>query len=320
MKEMKYIWALNEALREEMARDERVIYIGEDVRVGTWGASKGLCDEFGPKRVIDTPLSESAIAGIGVGAAIEGLRPVVEIMFFDFIALAVDAIVNSAAKMRYVYGGQYKVPVVYITFVGAGLNTGPHHSQSFEAWFCHVPGLTVVYPSTPPDVKGLLKAAIRDDNPVLFIYHNIFRATGEIPEEDYILPLGRATVKREGTDVTIVTWGRLFYKVATSAEKLATEGIDVEIVDLGTLIPLDTETIIESVKKTGHLLIAHESVKTGGFGAEVAASVMEEAFGFLDAPIKRIGAAFTPMPFGTALEQAVLPQEADIIGAVKGIV
>lgn len=321
MKEINYIRAISEALREEMARDESVIILGEDVGLsgGGFSATKGLFEEFGGKRVIDTPIIESTIAGVAVGAAMSGLRPVAEIMFIDFMAMAMDPIVNSAAKMRYVFGGQYKVPLVFRTLAGGGLSAGPHHSQSLEAWFCHVPGLKVVYPSTPYDVKGLLKSAIRDDNPVLFIEHKSLRVKCEIPEEEYTLPLGKASIKREGSDVTIVTWGQLYFKVASSADKLAEDGISAEIVDLGTLIPLDMETIINSVKKTGKLLIAHEAVKTGGFGAEIAASVVEQAFDFLDAPIKRVGAAFTPIPWGPVVESAVLPQEADIVAAVKDL-
>lgn len=322
MKEISYIRAITEALREEMARDDSVIIIGEDVGPsgGAFSATRGLFEEFGEKRVIDTPIIESAIAGIAVGAAINGLRPVAEIMFFDFITGATDSIVNSAAKWRYIFGGQFKVPVVFRTLGGGGVSAGPHHSQSLEAWFCHVPGLKVVYPSTPYDVKGLLKSSIRDDNPVLFIEHKFLRAKCEIPEEEYTLPLGKASIKREGSDVTVVTWGQLYYKVASATEKLATEGISVEIVDLGTLMPLDMETILNSVKKTGRLVVAHEAVKTGGFGAEIAASVMEQGFDLLDAPIKRVGAAFTPIPWGPVMESAVLPQETDIVAAVKEVV
>jgi len=319
MRELNYVRAINEALREEMARDERVIIIGEDVGLsgGSFSASRGLFQEFGEKRVIDTPISESAIAGVATGAAMAGLVPIAEIMFMDFITLAMDSVVNSAAKMRYVFGGQFKVPIVFLTQGGGGLSAGPHHSQSLEAWFCHTPGLKVVYPSTPYDVKGLLKSSIRDENPVLFIEHKMLRVKDNVPEEDYTLPLGRAEIKRPGSDVTIVTWGQLYYKVAAAAEKLAQQGVDVEIIDLRTLMPFDLETILESVAKTNRLVIAHEAVKTGGFGAEIAASVMEAAFDSLDAPIKRVGAAFSPVPWGPAMEAAVLPQEADIIAAVK---
>jgi len=322
MKELNYVRAINEALKEELARDESIVYIGEDVGLsgGSFSATRGLYDQFGGKRVIDTPISESAIAGIGVGAAISGLRPVVEIMFMDFVTLAMDSIANSAAKMRYSFGGQHKAPIVFMMQGGGGLSAGPHHSQSLEAWFCHVPGLKVVFPSTPYDVKGLLKSSIRDDNPVVFITHKSLRVKCEIPEEEYTLPLGKATIKREGSDVTIVSWGQLFFKVEASVEKLASEGIDVEIIDLRTLIPLDIETIVQSVNKTGKLVIAHEAVKTGGYGAEIAATVMDQAFDSLDGPVKRVGAAFTPIPFGHALESAVLPQEQDIISAVKEII
>ena len=322
MKEINYIRAINEALREEMARDDRVIIIGEDVGLsgGGFSATRGLYEEFGPKRVIDTPIIEMAIPGIAVGAAINGLRPVAEIMFFDFMTGASDAVVNTAAKWRYMFGGQYKVPVTFRTLGGGGLSAGPHHSQSLEAWFCHIPGLKVVYPSTPYDVKGLLKSSIQDDNPVLFIEHKFLRAKGEVPEEEYTLPLGKADIKREGSDVTIVTWGQLYFKVASSAEKLAKEGINAEVIDLRTLLPLDMDTVLDSVKKTGRLLIAHEAVKIGGWGAEIAASVMEQGFDLLDAPVKRVGAAFTPIPWGPVAESAVLPQEADIIAAVKELV
>jgi len=319
MRELNYVRAINEALREEMARDERVIIIGEDVGLsgGSFSASRGLFQEFGEKRVIDTPISESAIAGVATGAAMAGLVPIAEIMFMDFITLAMDAVVNSAAKMNYVFGGQFKVPIVFLTQGGGGLSAGPHHSQSLEAWFCHTPGLKVVYPSTPYDVKGLLKSSIRDENPVLFIEHKMLRVKDNVPEEEYTLPLGRAEIKRPGSDVTIVTWGQLYFKVAAAAEKLAEQGVDAEIIDLRTLMPFDLETILESVAKTNKLVIAHEAVKTGGFGAEIASSVMEAAFDSLDAPIKRVGAAFSPVPWGPAMEAAVLPQEADIIAAVK---
>ena len=322
MGEINFIRAITEALDEELARDENVFILGEDVGAsgGTFSATRGLYQKYGGRRIIDTPIIESTIAGMAVGAAITGLRPVAEIMYIDFMAMAMDAIANSAAKMRYVFGGQYKVPLVFRTIAGGGLSAGPHHSQSLEAWFCHVPGLKVAYPSTPYDVKGLLKSAIRDDNPVLFIEHKLLRVKGEVPDEEYTLPLGKADIKREGSDVTVVTWGPLYYKVATSADKLAQEGISVEIVDLGTLIPLDMETILKSVKKTGKLLIAHEAVKTGGFGAEIAASVMEEAFDALDAPVKRVAAAFTPIPYGPLLENAVLPQEDDIVRGIRQLV
>jgi acetoin:2,6-dichlorophenolindophenol oxidoreductase subunit beta len=321
MKDITYIRAVNEALREELFRNEAVIILGEDVGLsgGSFSATKGLFEEFGGIRIIDTPISESAIAGLGVGAALNGLRPVIEIMFMDFAALAMDSIVNSAAKIRYMFGNQCKVPLVFLMPGGGGLSAGPGHSQSLEAWFCHVPGLKVVYPSTAFDVKGLLKSSIRDDNPVVFVMHKLLRATSKIPEEEYTLPLGKADIKREGGEVTIVTWGPLLFKVMASAQKLADEGIDVEIVDLRTLIPLDMETIKNSVKKTGKVVVAHEAVKVGGFGAEIVASIVETVFDDLDAPIKRVGGAFTPIPWGQELEKAVLPQEDDITKAIKQI-
>ena len=321
MRQLNYVRALNEALNEELARDDRVVYLGEDVGLsgGGFAVTKGLYNKYGKERVIDTPISESAMAGLAVGAAINGLRPVVEIMFMDFVTLAMDSIVNTAAKWRYIFGGQYKVPAVYIAQAGGGLSAGPHHSQSLEAWFCHVPGLKVVYASTPYDVKGLLKTAIRDDNPVLFIIHKMLTMKSDVPEEEYIVPLGKADIKREGTDVTIVTWGQMLPKAISAADKLASEGVSVEILDLRTLLPLDINAILASVAKTNRLVIAHEAVMQGGFGAEIAAQVIDKAFDDLDAPIKRVGAAFTPIPFGRELEKAVLPKEADIVTAIKDI-
>ncbi len=322
MKEIRYIRAINEALREEMARDETVHIIGEDVGVsgGGFTATRGLYQEFGPERVKDTPIAESAIMGIALGAAMTGLRPVVEIMFMDFLTVCMDQVVNQVAKMRYLYGGQYKVPLVIRAPAGGGLSAGPHHSQCLEAWFTHVPGLKVVMPSTPYDVKGLLKASIRDDNPVLFIEHKNLALTGQIPEEEYVLPLGKADIKRQGDNVTIVATSQMVFQALAAAEKLAVEGISAEVVDPRTLSPLDMETILDSVKKTGRLVIAHEAVKSCGFGAEIAARVIEEAFDYLDAPIKRVGAPFTPIPFSPTLEKAYLPNEQDIINAVKEIV
>ncbi|MFH1003033.1 MAG: alpha-ketoacid dehydrogenase subunit beta [Chloroflexota bacterium] len=322
MKEIRYIRAVNEALREEMARDERVFIIGEDVGAsgGAFTATRGLYQEFGAARVKDTPISESAIIGMALGAAMTGLRPVAEIMFMDFLAVCMDQIVNQVAKMRYLYGGQYKVPMVIRAPSGGGLSAGPHHSQCLENWFTHIPGLKVVMPSTCYDVKGLLKAAIRDDNPVLVIEHKGLAITGQIPEEEYIVPLGKADIKREGDNVTIVATSQMVFKALAAAEKLAAEGISAEVVDPRTLCPLDMETILNSVKKTGRLVVAHEAVKSCGFGAEIAARVMEEGFDYLDAPVKRVGAAFTPVPFGPALEKAYLPNENDIIKAVKEVV
>jgi len=321
MRQLSYVRAINEALSEELARDNRVIYLGEDVGLsgGGFAVTKGLYNKYGKERVIDTPISESAVAGLAVGAAINGLRPIVEIMFMDFVTLAMDSIVNTAAKWRYIFGGQYKVPAVFITQAGGGLSAGPHHSQSLEAWFCHVPGLKVVYASTPYDVKGLLKSSIRDDNPVLFVIHKMITMKGEMPEEEYVVPLGKADIKREGTDVTVVTWGQMLPKVVSAADKLKEEGVSVEILDLRTLMPLDINAVVASIAKTNRLVIAHEAVMVGGFGAEIVAQVIDQAFDDLDAPIKRVGAAFTPIPFGHALEKAVLPKESDVVKAIKEI-
>ncbi len=268
MKEIRYVRAITEALREEMVRDESVFIIGEDVGVGggSFSATRGLLEEFGEKRVVDTPIVELSFTELALGAALTGLRPVVEIMFMDFITLAMDAIVNQIAKIRYMYGGQLgKLPITIRTPAGAAGGTGIHHSDSLEAWFTHVPGLKVVMPSTAYDVKGLLKSSIRDDNPVLFIEHTrLIPMKEEIPEEEYSIPLGVADIKREGNDVTVVAIARMVFEAMTAADKLAAEGISIEIVDPRTLSPLDKETILNSVKKTGRLVIVHEAVKTGG--------------------------------------------------------
>lgn len=321
LKEIRYIRAITEALREEMARDKNVIIIGEDVGVsgGTFSATRGLFQEFGAQRVKDTPISESTFVGLALGAAITGLRPVVEIMFMDFLTVCMDQIANQIAK-AHMFGGQFKVPLTIRTPAGAGLSAGPQHSQCLEAWFAHIPGIKVVMPSTPYDVKGLLKSSIRDDNPVLFIEHKgLLGMMGEIPEEEYTIPLGQADVKRQGSDVTVVATARMVYEAMTAADKLATDGISIEIVDPRTITPLDKDTILNSVKKTGKVVIAHEAVKTMGFGAEIAAIIADEAFDYLDAPIKRVGAPFTPVPFSKPLEEFYLPSSDDIVAAVKEI-
>jgi len=306
-----------------MARDKNVILIGEDVGSsgGTFSATRGLLEEFGKQRVIDTPISESSFTGLALGAATTGLRPVVEIMFMDFLTTCMDPIVNQIAKARYMFGEQFKVPLTIRTPAGGGLNAGPQHSQCLEAWFAHVPGIKVVMPSTIYDVKGLLKSSIRDDNPVLFIEHKgLHSLKGNIPEEEYTIPLGQADVKREGSDVTIVATARMVFEAMTAADKLAADGISVEIVDPLTISPLDKETILNSVKKTGKVVIAHEAVKTMGFGAEIAAIIADEAFDYLDAPIKRVGAPFVPVPFSKSLEKSYLPSSDGIVAAVKEIV
>jgi len=323
MKEIRYVWALTEALDEEMSRDDRVFLIGEDIGKGggIFTETRGLWTKYGDKRVKDTPISESAFMGLALGAAMAGLRPVVEVMFMDFINVCMDPLVNHIAKARYMFGGQYRIPIVIMSTVGAGLGAGPHHSQCLEAWFAHVPGLKVVMPSTPYDVKGLMKASVRDDNPVLFLYDKtIITLKGQIPEEEYLVPLGKAEVKRGGKDVTVVATGKMVSQALVAAEKLGAEGISVEVVDPRTISPMDMETILNSVKKTGRLVIVHEAVKRFGIGAEIAATVAEKALNFLDAPIQRIGAPFTPIPISPSLEKAYLPNADNIIEAVKAVV
>ena len=318
MKEIRYIWAINEAIKEEMERDENVVLIGEDVGTpgGSFGASRGLYDLFGPERVFDTPISEAAITGLAAGAAACGLRPILEIMFMDFMAVCMDGIVNQIAKMRYMFGSQCTVPVVIRTPSGAGLNAGPQHSQSLEAWFAHVPGLKVVMPGTPYDVKGLLKSSIRDDNPVIVVEHKALHALkGPIPEEEYLVPIGKADIKKEGTDVTVVAASKMVHESLKAAEALAQEEVSIEVIDLLTISPWDRETVFASVGKTHRLVIAHEAVKSFGVGAEISAAVSEEILDELDAPIMRVGAPYVPIPF--SLEKAYLPNADDITAAVK---
>ncbi len=320
MRETRYIRAVTEALDEEMARDEDIFIIGEDVGGpgGAFSATKGLLEKYGERRVKDTPISESAIVGLAIGAAIQGLRPVVEIMFADFLTVCMDQIVNQMAKARYMFGGLYKLAVVIRTPCGGGLNAGPQHSQCLESWFAHVPGLKVVMPATPYDVKGLLKSSIRDDNPVLFLENKaLYALKGEIPEEEYLVPLGKAEVKRPGKDVTVVATSRMVHQALDAAKALANEGIDVEVIDLRTINPWDKETIFNSVEKTSKLVIAHEAVKAFGIGAEIAAMVCEEMIDHLEAPVLRVGAPFVPVPFN--LENLYLPNSADVIRAVKRV-
>ncbi|MEH7250758.1 alpha-ketoacid dehydrogenase subunit beta [Neobacillus niacini] len=319
---IRYNKAINDALREEMQKDATVFIAGEDVgnAGGSFGITRGLINEFGPARVIDTPISESAIVGMAVGASSTGMRPIIEIMFMDFIAVCFDQIINQAAKMRYMSGGQMTLPLVIRTQGGAGVNAGPQHSQSLEALLFHIPGIKVVMPSNPYDAKGLLKASIRDNNPVVFIENKaLYGMKGEVPEEEYTIPIGQAKIVKEGKDVTIVALGQMVNKALAAVKTLENNGISPEIIDPRTISPLDTDTIKQSVKKTGRLIIVHEAVKIGGVGAEIAAMVQEEVFDYLDAPIQRVAAPFTPVPYSIPLENYYLPNENDIIHAVEKI-
>ncbi|WP_039734922.1 alpha-ketoacid dehydrogenase subunit beta [Desulfotomaculum nigrificans] len=317
---MTFSAAINAALKEELMRDENVFIFGEDVGIfgGCFGVTAGLYQEFGPERVIDTPISETAIIGVAVGAAAAGLRPVPEIMFMDFMGVCMDEIFNQATKMRYMFGGKAKIPMTIRTAFGAGFGAAAQHSQSIEAWFTHIPGLKVVMPSTPADAKGLLVSAIRDDNPVLFLEHKgLYAVEGEVPEGSFTIPLGKADIKREGNHVTIVATAMMVHRALQAAEELAAEGIEAEVVDPRTLQPLDKNAILKSVEKTGRLVIVQEAVKFSSFASEVAAIVSEEGFDLLDAPIKRVTAPFVPVPFSPPLEQAYIPSVASIVQAVK---
>jgi len=314
--------ALGEALRQEMARDERVFVMGEDVGLigGIFGVTRGLREAFGDDRVRDTPITEPAFCGMGVGAAIAGLRPVVEVQIFDFVTLMMDQIVNQAAKFRYMLGGGPTVPLVIRGPQGGGIRLAAQHSQSLEAWFVHIPGLVVVAPSTPYDAKGLLTAAIREDNPVIFLEHKmLYPLKGPVPAEPYAIPLGRADVKHAGTDVTVVATQMMVHRALGAAADLEKEGISVEVIDPRTLVPLDEATILDSVRKTGRLVIAHEAVKRGGFGAEIAALVTEHALDYLDAPILRVAARNVPMPYNDRLELATIPSREDIVAAIRSL-
>jgi 2-oxoisovalerate dehydrogenase E1 component len=321
-RELTFAQALNEALHQEMRRDDRVFVMGEDVSLigGIFGVTRGLRDAFGEERVRDTPISEATFVGAGVGAAVAGLRPIVEIQIFDFIAMTMDQVVNQAAKFRYMLGGTPTVPLVIRGPQGGGIRLAAQHSQSLEAWFIHTPGLVVIAPSTPYDAKGLLIAAIRDDNPVIFLEHKmLYPQTGAVPEEPYALPLGRADVKRAGSDVTVVATQLMVQRALAVAGDLEKDGISVEVIDPRTLVPLDEETILASVAKTGRLVIVHEAVKRGGFGGEIAALVAEKAMDMLDAPIVRVGARAVPMPYNDTLEQATIPSRAEIEAAIRGL-
>jgi len=320
MPEITYREAVRDALARALREDDRVFIMGEDIAEmgGSMAVTQGLLDEFGPKRVRNTPISEMAIVGSGIGAAMQGLRPIVEIMYEDFLTLSMEQLVNQAAKHRTMSGGQLKVPLTVRTQGGAGWSPGAQHAQQVESWFVHVPGLKVVFASTPEDVRGLLWSSIYDDNPVIFFEHRtLYPIKGEVPEELEPIPLGKARVHREGTDVTVVATGRLVHESLAAAEDAEKDGISVEVVDPRTLLPLDEESIIASVKKTTRAVTAHEAVTRGGFGAELTAVIQHGAFDYLDAPIERVGAKFAPLPFAPVMEEHVVPHAADVLAAIK---
>ncbi len=320
MAEVTYREAVRDALARALREDERVFLMGEDIAEmgGSMGVTQGLLDEFGPERIRNTPISEMAIVGSGIGAAIQGMRPIVEIMYEDFLTLSMEQLVNQAAKHRTMSGGQVSVPLTIRTQGGAGWSPGAQHAQQLEAWFVHVPGLKVVFASTPEDVRGLLWSAIYDDNPVIcFEHRTLYPIKGEVPDELEPIPLGKARVHREGTDVTVVATGRLVHEALRAAEDAEKDGISVEVVDPRTLLPLDEETIVQSVKKTTRCVTAHEAVTRGGFGAELTAVIQHGAFDWLDAPIERVGARFGPLPFAPAMEQWVVPHAADVLDAIR---
>jgi pyruvate/2-oxoglutarate/acetoin dehydrogenase E1 component len=320
MAELSYREAVRDALATAMRKDDDVFIMGEDIAEmgGSMGVTQGLLAEFGPERVRNTPISEIGIVGTGIGAAMQGMRPVVEIMYEDFLTLSAEQIVNQAAKHRYMSGGQLKVPLTIRTQGGAGWSPGAQHAQQLEAWFVHIPGLKVVFASTPTDVRGLLYSSIYEDNPVIFFEHRtLYGLKEEVPDELEAIPLGRARVMREGEDVTVVATGRLVHESLEAATQLEEQGVSVEVVDPRTLQPLDEEAIVESVKKTNRCVVAHEAVTKMGFGAEVAAVVQHDAFDWLDAPIERVGARFAPMPFAPVMEEFVVPHAKDVVEAVQ---
>ena len=313
--------ALAEALSEEMERDETILIIGEDIKAhdGIFGQFKDLPKKY-PERVFDAPISETCIVGAGLGAALTGMRPLVDMHFADFLTTAMDEIVNQTAKIRYMFGGQARVPMVIWAPDGGGLSGAAHHSQCLEAWFVHTPGLKVVVPSEPADVKGLMKSAIRDDDPVIFFQHKkLFAQKGPVPDGDYVIPLGKGDIKRKGGDLTVITYSRMTYLCLEAAVQLSGEGMEAEVIDIRTLKPLDFDIIAESVRRTKHALVVHEACLTGGFGAEIAARIGEELFDDLRAPVRRLGAKDVPVPFSPVLEKFVLPQVSDIVEGAKKV-
>jgi pyruvate/2-oxoglutarate/acetoin dehydrogenase E1 component len=319
MPELSYREAVRDALSQAMRKDENVFIMGEDIAEmgGSMGVTQGMLDEFGPERVRNTPISEAAIVGAGIGAAMQGMRPVVEIMYEDFLTLSAEQVINQAAKHRYMSGGQVKVPLTIRTQGGAGWSPGAQHAQQLEAWFVHIPGLKVVFASTPTDVRGLLYSSIYEDNPVIFFEHRtLYGIKEEVPDKLEPIPLGEARIQREGEDVTVVATGRLVHEALAAAQQAEEQGVSVEVVDPRTLQPLDEGTIVDSVKKTNRCVVAHEAITRMGFGAEVAAVVQHQAFDWLDAPFERVGAKFTPLPFAPVMEEWVVPHAEDVLQAV----
>ena len=323
MSKITFAQALRDAMTEEMRQDENVFLMGEDIGLygGCFGVTRGMLEEFGDKRIVETPISETAFTGAGVGASLMGLRPIIEIMFGDFVSLTFDPIVNHAAKYYFMTAKQVHVPLVLRTPFGSGTGAAAQHSQSLESAYLNTPGLKVIMPSTPYDAKGLLKSAIRDNSPVLFFENKLlYRTEGEVPQEEYTIPIGKADIKREGTDITLITYSRMVQVCLNAAEELSKEGIDAEVLDLRTLRPLDTELIIESVKKTSRVLIVYEAPQFGGFGGEIAAQINEsEAFYYLDAPVKRLGGAEMPVPYSPALEKEIVPTVSKVVNMVKSM-
>jgi pyruvate dehydrogenase E1 component beta subunit len=320
MREITYVKAFNEALMQVMADDGDVVVIGEDVAGygGVFHAFDGLLKAYGEKRVIDTPISEMGFIGMGVGAAARGLRPVCDLMFFDFIGVCLDQVYNQAAKLKFMFGGDVTVPLTITTAGGAGMSAGPQHSQSLEAWLAHVPGLKVALPSSPHDMKGLMVGAVRDDNPTIVILNKRMLGTrGPVPEELYEIPLGEANTVRAGNDVTVIAVGRMVVEAMTAARTLAESGVDLEVIDVRTVQPLDSKRILDSVRRTNRAVVVHEAVTFGGIGAEIAAQIQEEAFDYLDAPVLRLGAPFSPVPFSPVLERAYIPDSARIVDGVR---
>ena len=317
-----YREALIEGIDEEMTRDGRVFLLGEDVGLygGAFATTKGLYEKYGPQRIIDTPISESAIVGSALGSALTGLRPIAQIMFIDFVGVCMDQIANQVAKARYMSGGQVTVPLVIRTQGGGGRSLAAQHSQSLEAWFMHLPGIKVVLPSTPADAKGLMKSAIRDDNPVMLIEHKLlYNTEGDVPEGERLTPIGKADIKREGADVSLISYSRMVLRCLEVAEQLAAEGISAEVVDLRSLVPLDMETVIASVAKTNRAVVVYEGHKNAGAGAEVAARLANEGFDYLDAPVKRVAALDCPLPFNQSLERVVIPETSEIVRHVRSV-